>query len=129
MSDEHVLVRVPAKPELVRVLRAVASSVATRSEMSFEAVEEVRIAVDEAATLLLGLTAGDGAVLELSLETLPEGLRGRIAVEPAPPSSDADRLQRTWPWRVLAGVCQDVAFVPQDGAIVFTKRNGARTPP
>jgi anti-sigma regulatory factor (Ser/Thr protein kinase) len=51
VSDEHVLVRVPAKPELVRVLRAVASSVATRSEMSFEAVEEVRIAVDEAATL------------------------------------------------------------------------------
>ena len=129
MADEHVLVRVPARPELVRVLRAVASSVATRSEMSFDAVEEVRIVVDEAATLLLGLERGDGAILELSLEPVGEGLRGRIALEPTPPSSDPDGLRQTWPWRVLVGLCHDVAFVPQEAAIVFTKRDGAGTHP
>ena len=129
MTDEHVSVRVPAEAELVRVLRAVASSVATRAEMSFDSVEELRIAVDEAATLLLGLEAPDGAVLELSLEQVTDGVRARIAVEPAPDVIDTDGLRQTWPWRVLVGLCHDVAFAPQDAAIVFTKRDGAGTGP
>lgn len=129
MTDEHVLIRVPAKPELVRVLRAVASSVATRSEMSFVAVEEIRIAVDEAATLLLGLGAADGAILELSLEPIEGGVRGRMTIQPAPDPIDADGLRRTWPWRVLVALCQDVVFTSQDAAIVFTERDGAGTGP
>jgi hypothetical protein len=129
VTDEHVLARVPARPELLRVLRAIASSVAARNEMSFDAVEEVRIIVDEASTLLLGFEAGDGAFLELSLEPIGRGLRGRIALEPASASSDPDGLLRTWPWRVLVGLCDDVAFVPEEAAIVFTKRDEAGTRP
>ena len=124
MSDERVLVRVPASPELVRVLRAVASGVAARTEMSFDAVEEVRIAVDEAATALLGLPVAEGAVLELVLEPLGDGLRARIAVLPAPTTRDPDGVRATWSWRVLTGLCQDVAFDPKDAAIAFTRRDG-----
>lgn len=124
MSDEQVLVRVPASPELVRVLRAVASGVAARTAMSFDAVEEVRIAVDEAATALLGLPVAQGAILELVLEPLDHGLRARIAVRPAPTAGDPDRVRATWSWRVLTGLCQDVAFDARDAAIAFTRRDG-----
>jgi serine/threonine-protein kinase RsbW len=126
MSDDRVLVRVPASPELVRVLRAVASSVAARTDMSFDAIEEVRIAVDEAATVLLGFPTADGAVLELMLEPLGDGLRARLALRPAV-TGDPDGIRATWSWLVLEGLCQDVAFDPADAAIAFTKRGEAGT--
>ena len=127
MSDERVLVRVPAAPELVRVLRAVAASVATRAEMSFDAMEELRIAVDEAATALLGLSTDHDAVLELALEPFRNGVRARIAARPVPAIPDPDAVRATWPWRVLTGLCQDVAFDAADASIAFTKRDGSGT--
>jgi serine/threonine-protein kinase RsbW len=129
-SDGPVHVRVPARPDFVRVLRAVASSVAARGDMSFDAVEEVRIAVDEAATLMLGLRRDGAGTLAMSLEPIGPGLRARIVLTPGAIPPDPDDLRTSWPWRVLAGLCDDVAFEPiaDDPSIRFTTRHEAGTP-
>jgi serine/threonine-protein kinase RsbW len=129
-SDAPIHVRVPARPDFVRVLRAVASSVAARGEMSFDAVEEIRIAVDEAATLMLGLRSDGAGTLAMSLEPFGNGLRARITLTPGAIPRDPDELRTSWPWRVLAGLCDDVVFEPiaEHPSIRFMTRHEAGTP-
>jgi hypothetical protein len=57
---------VPADPRVLRVLRLVASGVASLGEFDLDAVEEVRVAVDELGSALIA--AGDGAPLSLTFE-------------------------------------------------------------
>lgn len=56
----------PADPRLLRVLRLVASGIASLGEFDLAAVEEVRVAVDELGSTLIG--ASTGAPIELTFE-------------------------------------------------------------
>ena len=69
-SEEPIVVAGPARAETVSLLRAIAATVAARRDMDVVAIEEFRIAVDEAATLLL--LGGAATRLEMSLLPTPE---------------------------------------------------------
>lgn len=58
-TAEVVRLTVPAELECVRIVRLTASAVATRFGFDFEEVEDVRIAVDELASIVLD-RAGPG---------------------------------------------------------------------
>jgi anti-sigma regulatory factor (Ser/Thr protein kinase) len=96
-------VRVPAHPESLRILRAVASSVAARLDLRLDAIEELRIAVDEAATILLRSAPGPG---DLHLRLEPDGavLRIDVSLAHAAPSWPPDDLTKGWAWIVIAGL-------------------------
>ena len=51
--DNSVTILVPAKPEHVAVLRAAAGVVASRLEFSLDDIDDLRILIDEAASVLL----------------------------------------------------------------------------
>jgi len=59
-------------PRLLRVLRLVASGVASLGEFDLAAVEEVRVAVDELGATLIG--ASDGAPIELTFSLIDHTL-------------------------------------------------------
>ena len=67
-------------PRLLRVLRLVASGVASLGEFDLAAVEEVRVAVDELGSTLIG--ASTGAPIELTFELADNTLcvEGRTAL-------------------------------------------------
>jgi hypothetical protein len=56
----------PPDPRLLRVLRLVASGVASLGEFDLAAVEEVRVAVDELGSTLI--SASSGAPIEITFE-------------------------------------------------------------
>lgn len=56
----------PPDPRLLRVLRLVASGVASLGEFDLAAVEEVRVAVDELGSTLIA--ASTGAPIEITIE-------------------------------------------------------------
>jgi hypothetical protein len=62
-------------PRLLRVLRLVASGVASLGEFDLAAVEEVRVAVDELGATLM--TASTGGLIELTFELVD----GTLAVD------------------------------------------------
>jgi serine/threonine-protein kinase RsbW len=130
LADRSPLVRVsvPARPDFVHVLRAVVSSVASRLEMSFDLVEEVRIAVDEASTMLLEV-ADAGAVLELAIEPQEHALVATLTAASDTDGWPDDAVKTSWPWRVMTGLCDEVALERSPGgpAIRFVKRGGAWT--
>ena len=97
-----VTVSGPAAPDTVRVFRAVAGSLAMRAGATVESIDEFRIAVDEAATLLSH--AGSPATLSMVVEPAPDGavavaLRTDVPLDPWPGD-----LERSWSWRVLTHV-------------------------
>jgi len=70
----------PPDPRLLRVLRLVASGVASLGEFDLAAVEEVRVAVDELGSTLINASAGEP--IEISFELTDGVLRvdGRTAL-------------------------------------------------
>lgn len=98
-SDEPIVVTGPARAETVALLRAIAASVAARRDMDVVAIEEFRIAVDEAATLLL--LGGEASRLEMSiLPTSGPDIEVRVRTDIGGDAFQIDRAT-SWPWRVI----------------------------
>jgi hypothetical protein len=58
----------PADPQLLRIVRLVASGLASLSDLGLDAVEEVRAAADELVSTLMEASGGGDVTLSLSLE-------------------------------------------------------------
>jgi serine/threonine-protein kinase RsbW len=131
VTDQNATVRVsvPARADFVHVLRAVISSVASRIDMTFDVIEEVRIAVDEASTILLVVSDSD-ATLELAIEAAPDDLTVTLTASGDHAGWSGEGVRSSWPWRVMTGLCDDVHLEGSDrgASIRFVKRRGARAP-
>jgi len=98
-SEEPIVVAGPARAETVSLLRAIAATVAARRDMDIVAIEEFRIAVDEAATLLL--LGGAATRLEMSLlPTSEAGVEVQVRTDVDGSVFQVDRAT-SWPWRVI----------------------------
>ena len=76
MSADEVRLALPAAPEYARIARLTVSGLATRLGFTYDEVEDLRIAVGEACSLLLGPDGGSGTL------TIVYGLTGdSIAIE------------------------------------------------
>jgi serine/threonine-protein kinase RsbW len=98
MSADAIHLRVPAAPAFAAVVRATAASVAARAGATVDDVEDVRVAVSEAFTLLLAdLPVGEQQVnLDLTL-----GDRG-LAFTVSAPTRRIDPVDRdSFAWTIL----------------------------
>jgi len=118
-----VSAEVPATPEFVQVLRNVAAGVASRLDMAIDQIEEVRLAVTEAASLLLD--EAEATTLRLTIWRESGGLDVRISSDGAPHGWPSDDVLTTWPWMVVKGLSDDVRLDTEGGraAVVFQKRS------
>lgn len=125
MSDlpAAVSAQVPATAEFVQILRNLAAGVAARLDMPIDQVEEVRLAVTEAATLLL--EEAEATQLRISIgrddDTIDVTISSDGSAEPWP----SDGALTSWPWLVVKGLTDEVRLgLDGDGAlsIEFTKR-------
>lgn len=119
-----VSAEVPATPEFVQVLRNVAAGVAVRLDMPIDQIEEVRLAVTEAASLLLD--EADATSLRLTIRRDPDTIDVRISSDGRPDPWPSDRALSSWPWLVVKGLSDDVRLDRDaDGspAVVFQKRS------
>lgn len=117
-----VSAEVPATPEFVQVLRNVAAGVATRLDMPIDQIEDVRLAVTEAATLLL--RQAEATVLRIAIgrdaDTLDVTLSSDGYVDPWP----SDAVLGSWGWLVVEGLTDGIRAERGDGSgpsIGFTK--------
>jgi serine/threonine-protein kinase RsbW len=113
---------VPATPAFVQVLRNVVAGVAARLDMPIDQIEDIRLAVTEAASLLL--REGDPTTLRMAIgrdeDTMDVTLSsdGRADVWPT------EQVMASWPWLVMKGLTDEIRAEPGDGtglSIGFTK--------
>jgi serine/threonine-protein kinase RsbW len=118
-----VSAEVPATPEFVQVLRNVAAGVAARLDMPIDQIEEVRLAVTEAATLLLD--EAEATALRIRIRRGADALAVTVSSDGEPDPWPSDRALTSWPWMVVKGLSDDVRLDRDDGSpsVVFHKRN------
>lgn len=126
MTD--IVVRIPARPEYVHVLRTAVASVAARLDFTYDAIDDLRIAVDEACAHLLGVSSSAGT---MTLRITPHG---RDLVVLASTDSDPGQwpppgAKQTLAWQVLNALADEVVFEREgSGAALRLLKQGLESP-
>lgn len=91
VPNDQITLTLPAAPEFVRVARLTSAGLATRAGMGYDEVEDLRIAVGEACSLLIGAGTRQGT-LTLTFDLGPEAIRVTIegVLGGDPPGDDED---------------------------------------
>jgi serine/threonine-protein kinase RsbW len=79
--SESIRLSVPATSAAVRITRAGAAGLATRAGFTYREVEQLRLAVGEAAALLAPEPEGEGT-LAVVYDVVPDGLRIELVLIP-----------------------------------------------
>lgn len=122
MSD--VTVSVPARPEFVRILRSVIASVAARADLTFDQIDDLRLAVDEACAQLLFIEGDAGSITVRTRLIDGGGVEVVASIDragaPWPPAG----AERTLTWQVLSALADEARFEQSNGhpALRLTKR-------
>ena len=120
---EQITVSVPADGARVHILRAVTAAVASRMRMSFDAIEDLRLAVDEASAWLLA-TNPKASSLILRLLPLEDRLEAVVAVDAGGGMWPPPEVEQGLPWRILTALVDTLALGtdPSEPSISLGKR-------
>ena len=122
MSEDVVVIEVPADVTYVSTLRLAAASLAARCELTIDDIEDLRLAVDEACALLLPHARGDRLHTSFTLSVQ------RLDVSVVVRSSDGAHIDRNgFAWTVLGALASDVdvSSTGEQLAVSFSKRRTA----
>ncbi|MFB3739203.1 MAG: ATP-binding protein [Candidatus Velamenicoccus archaeovorus] len=126
---DAVEVSVPARAEYVRLLRTVAAAAGARHDLTVDAIEDLRIAVDEAGAQLLHL---GGATLILRIGAADDGVLVEVTTDATDAAWPPDGMERSLAWQVLEGLTDEVAVDRgADGPSIRIRKRavGATSPP
>ena len=119
----EIRLSVPARADYVHVLRSVIASVAAKLDFSYDDIEDLRLAVDEACAYLLGLRDGPTS---LSLTITPSGRTVDVlaSVDGVEAAERAQGLQANMVWHLLGALTDEARFEEAGGhpGIRFMKR-------
>lgn len=116
--DPTVTLRIPARSAYVVLIRAAVSAMCARLDFTIDRIEDVKLAVDESAALILG-DAEPGADMDVRLTPdAPDGLR----VAMTGPTVHGRSLPRDgFTWTVLTALVDEViATVAADRTLTIT---------
>ena len=120
---ERLELRVPTSPTQLPAVRAMTGDLAMRMDFYLDAVEDLRLAVDEACATLAAIAVG-GEPLTVVFEASREALRIDAWVPTAP---DTDVPRDGFGWAVLHTLVDSVDAKPGTQATVVAG-NGSTTP-
>lgn len=122
LPEPFVRVSVPGRSEFLHVLRSATAAVAATMPIPLDAVEDLRLAVDEASVCLLGLRP-TGSRLTIELFRDPGQLRLVVRSDAGGEWPKPD-LEASLPWTIMAGLTDGVAAIraSSEPAIELRKR-------
>lgn len=118
-----MVVSVPARADFVHVLRSVTASVAARLDLPYDAIDDLRLAVDEACAQLLPVGA-EGSALTLRMTPTEEGLELVAEIEARGVDWPPPEAEESLAWRLMSALADEARFERGDDgpAIHLTKR-------
>lgn len=112
LSPDTVEIRIPAAPQHLSAVRAVAADLAMHQDMDLDSVDDLRLAVDEACSSLVRLAA-EGRTLTCRFTVLPGEIKVNVWVHSA---NNAGPSTRGFSWQVLQTLTDTaVSKVTKDG--------------
>jgi serine/threonine-protein kinase RsbW len=107
-----VRLAMPADPGSISIVRAVVASVASKLDLSYDSVDDLRIAAAEASALLLSDDTS-GSRLHADLEPIEGGLRLALWVEGGDVAGLDERSGIGW--RLIEGLTDEADVIEIDG--------------
>jgi serine/threonine-protein kinase RsbW len=119
-ATDRVLLRLPATSAYLSVLRTTTAALASRLDFTLDAIEDLRIAVDEACALLLPHAVPE-ATMDCLFELTGAGLHVRVTV----PTAERPTLDReSFAWTVLTALVDSVTSSTDDGEVTLSMVRG-----
>ena len=124
----EVTLCIPTRLEFVPIARVTAASYATRLGFDIDEVEDIRIAIDELASVLI--ESGDGHDLILSFATLADAVRLNGKTTMPPPNNVVPSLDRITE-QILGAVVDEFSFSIELDVLHFaaTRRRASGSQP
>ncbi|MFL5766493.1 MAG: ATP-binding protein [Actinomycetota bacterium] len=104
-----VVVSVPARPEFMQLLRAAVGSVAARVDFTYEAIDDLRIAVDEACARILSVP-GTPTTLLLRITPEPTGIEVVAYTDGEAEEWPPERFEESLTAKILDALTDGVTF-------------------
>ena len=104
---------VPAQPEYVGLIRSTAAHIAAHANLTVDAIDDLRLAVDEAFAVLIAHKPEVGAV-NIRFHLHPE----RLEVELTGPSGSPDPDKSSFAWTVLSALVHEVSTQTSPAGLV-----------
>lgn len=114
MNGETIKLTVPASLEFVRIVRLTASGVASRLGFDIEDIEDLRVAVDELASLLVEHADSGELEIEFAVDGQALVITGR-----APAGDDRTVGVEELTSQILSAVVDDYGLATQNGHVRF----------
>jgi anti-sigma regulatory factor (Ser/Thr protein kinase) len=119
-QDRSVHVTVPPRTEFLALLRTVTDGVATRMRLPLDAIDDLRLAVDEAVAFLL-TTQPTAMRVELRLEPTDGELRATVGTDSRIELWPPDDYRSTLPWLVISALADSASIgMSEQGTPVIT---------
>ncbi len=121
MADSRgaVTIEVPAQAEYVAVLRAAAAVIASRLDFTLDDIDDLRILIDEAASVLL--TSGAEGALHCVIEAAGETIRFQIR---AHVPSGGTSPEEGFAWSILRALAHEVTSeTDAEGQVIAVTRS------
>jgi len=119
-----VTVTIPPDPALLHVLRQLTVGVAARLRLTIDDVDDLKLAVDEAASAMLTRLPGSSAIV-LTLDSDDAMMRATVSGDEQTEEWPTTTLLESLSWKVIRGLV-DEAIANRDGSgrpsIVLIKR-------
>jgi serine/threonine-protein kinase RsbW len=124
LTDDVVILSVPANGSYLAVLRTATAGLAARLQLGLDEIEDLRIAVDEACAILLPMAAA-GADVTCKFGVTPSALSIDVSV-PVRPGQILPGTE-SFSWQVLTALAGQVAAITAEGVAVIqlTKKRGS----
>ena len=120
-----VHLEIPASGVYLSVVRAAATGLAAQLQFTYEEIDDLRIAVDEACTQLLA-RRGSAETLCIDYHLEPAELRVDVSVE-APDRGDP-LAKDTFAWQILTALTDEVSERADDSGLHLSfRKHGGRT--
>jgi serine/threonine-protein kinase RsbW len=127
MATDHIALTVPARSEFAKTVRMTAAALAGRTDMSYDDVEDVRMAAEEAFVYAVDTLPEDGDVrFEFTVEGSTIGIDVLLGSEKSSTDEEAERVA-SYAIFILESVCDEYEFrTDENGAhLRLVKRAGS----
>lgn len=117
-----IKVSLPAQPEYLHILRSVVASAAATMDFTIDAIDDLRLVVDEACGQVLELSP-DSKQLTLTIATRGDTLELTVSTDGSPARAP-ESVQDSMAWTILSALSDSVSI--EDGglpAVRLTKSN------
>ena len=108
----------------MQLLRTVVAGVGARTGMTYDAIDDLRLAVQEAAGQILAV-AGPTATLSLSVDVVDGGLELQLSTDAAVGVWPPPGVERSLPWTILTTLVDHVSLGGSNGDAWLRLRAGS----